>query len=910
MRAARRTRVAPASLDGLPLPAWQFDPSGHALQVNAAFLAWCGRTETEMLGLGWQTLVHSEDLVTLRDAWAALPPAATHDVRLRRADGAWRWLRLALAQDAGALTSCAQDVTDLVESRDAARQAAELRRDILDQLPAFVVVKDAENNVLDANRTANLYFTGEASSMRGHNCYEMFPPEVAERWHAQDLQVLESAEALSGVVEQMACSGPPRWHRMDKVPFTPAGASGPLCLVMGVEISAEKALELRLREQVEDSEALLRVLRQREYEQSLILDNIPVMLLYKDTDNRVLRANRHAADVLGVPSGEIEGRHLGLTLPEDAAALFLHDLEVLRSRRPLLNIEAAISTRRGERRTLRLHHLPCCDATGALTRLMVVGEDITLTRHYEQELERRASHAEALAVELERGRHELQLILDHLPARIVYKDTRNHVLRMNSFGAALLGRTPEDVQGRHLAEVYGADAAEHYYADDLEVLRTRKPLSNLIEHFDLPSGVHWMRTEKVPLKDASGEVTGIVVLSLDITAQINAERALERKRAELQLLLDSSPAVILSQDTEGRVLRVNRAAQRHFGWHEDEVVGRGLRELLGASASEWLNDGYLAMQSGRAQHRAATPLRAPGASEALRYWQLDTVPVQDDHGRAGGVLLMAHDITERKRMEDELRRQKEEMQIILDHIPTSIIFKDAENILLKVNRAAADALGLRVEDMEGQPADRFYPDPDGRMWQEDLNVMRSRRPRLRQLWRLLLPDGGERWMRYHKIPHFDVDGHAVGVLVVSEDHSAELAAQEALELHLHQAQRHEAEIVTLLDALPVGLMLIGPDGRLLRMNRAAAEFLAAEREARLGQDPYDLLGEAAADWRTRDQAVLESGAPMIDVITDVQCADGRRRRLRTLRTRYEDTAGTVVGVLLTFRDIGGADAPG
>ena len=115
-------------------------------------------------------------------------------------------------------------------------------------------------------------------------------------------------------------------------------------------------------------------------------------------------------------------------------------------------------------------------------------------------------------------------------------------------------------------------------------------------------------------------------------------------------------------------------------------------------------------------------------------------------------------------------------------------------------------------------------------------------------------------------------------------------------------------LAALLDALPVGLMLIGRDGRLLRMNRAAAGFLAARREDCLGHEPYELLGEAAAEWRTRDLAVLASGEPMVDVITDVLCGDGRRRRLRTLRTRYEDAAGEIVGVLLTFRDIG-ADAP-
>ena len=465
----------------LALLAWQIDGAGQGLSFNAAFRDFCGEDNCALLGTGWRQALHRTADAAWPQAWRTNTAA---DVPLRRADGTYRWMRVTtLALDGVNATLCALDVTDLVEAQEQATRELCLQRQIFDQIPAFIVVKDAENNLLRTNRCADTYFGRSETSLEGRNTYDLFPAEIARTWHDQDRTVIDSGEPLLHVIEELELHGHNRWHRMDKVPFKYNDDGPTLVLVLGVEISDVKMLELRLREQIEDSEALVRVLRQREYEQNLILDNVPIAILYKDTDNRILRANRFGADLIGTTRAEIEGRHMSMAVPNEAAALYLHDLDVQRSRQPQNNVVEAITTRRGEQRWLRLHLLPCFDATGALTRIMVVGEDITVARRFEAQLQERAIEAESLLAEIERRSCEQQLIFDHIPARIIYKVTNNHVIRAKRLAAELIGLTLDQFEGHHLRDIFG-DRADKYHADDLEVIRTRQPLRNIVERLE------------------------------------------------------------------------------------------------------------------------------------------------------------------------------------------------------------------------------------------------------------------------------------------------------------------------------------------------------------------------------------------------------------------------------------------
>lgn len=898
---ASRLRAPRTSLDALPIPAWQVHADGRGVEFNLAVVLFTGREASHLLDHGWHAALHPEE----RDQWLARVREACHtgaavDLRMRHADGEFRWLRVNVSNaEHACLTLCATDVTDLIEAEQQAGHELALQRQIFDQIPAFIVVKDADNNVLRCNRRANTYFRGSESSMEGHNTYALFPAEVAQAWHRQDREVLASGEPMLGLVEELNVQGRSRWHRMDKVPFTRGSDGASLCLVLGVEISDTKMLEGRLREQLEDGDALVRVLRQREYEQNLILDNIPVVILYKDTDNRILRCNRYAAELLGSTQAEIEGRHVSMILPAEAAALYLHDLDVLRSHQALTNVVEAVTTRRGEQRWLRLHHLPCFDATGALTRIMVVGEDITQARELEDEQQRRVQQAEALVAELEKRNAEQHLILDHVPARIVYKDTHNRVLRASRFAAEMLGLTLDEFEGKDLKDVYGELAAS-FHADDLTVIRTRQPLYNLLERHVFMGREHWVRTEKFPLFDADGEVNGIIVLSHDITAEKQAEEELRRQRTELQLILDHSPAAIVTRDGDGNILRVNRACAERMGRPESELVGRNLRELFGDAAEEWIAEGREVMRSGRSLRKWNVQYSHLADNS---YWHSEIVPFYDERGIAAGVMAMSHDMTEQKLIEDALRRQKEEMTIILDHVPSMIIVKDAENNLMRVNRAVAERFGRRVEDLIGSPSEDLFPDPEGRFWQEDLNVMRSRRPRFDLKCQIGLAGAAPRWLRYHKVPYFDSSGQAVGVVVIADDISADIDAQQALEAALSQARHHEHELDTLFDSLPICVIFKDCDNRILRANRFAAEFFRVPQADLVGCDVSELVPGQGIDYRRTDDEVLRSGIPMLNMIHDLPLADGRRAQVRSHKMRYHDADGRVLGLLVAFQEL-------
>ncbi len=134
---------------------------------------------------------------------------------------------------------------------------------------------------------------------------------------------------------------------------------------------------------------------------------------------------------------------------------------------------------------------------------------------------------EGTSPELARALHDLQLILDALPAYIFYKDAHNRILRVNEAVASSLGVTPEDMVGTPTERWYPDEAAQ-YFADDLEVIRSGKPKRGIVEPIHTAEGQRWLQTEKFPQFSAQGQVVGIVVVAQDITERIRLEQEVSR----------------------------------------------------------------------------------------------------------------------------------------------------------------------------------------------------------------------------------------------------------------------------------------------------------------------------------------------------------------------------------------------
>jgi diguanylate cyclase (GGDEF)-like protein/PAS domain S-box-containing protein len=135
--------------------------------------------------------------------------------------------------------------------------------------------------------------------------------------------------------------------------------------------------------------------------------------------------------------------------------------------------------------------------------------------------------------EMRRQHQEQQIIFDSLPAMIWYKDTESRLLRINKAAAASRGLPANQLEGKSFYEIY-PDEAEQYYLEDLEVINSGVSKLGKVELLPTISGQKcWVRTDKIPCRDESDQVVGVIVFAVDITDLIRVERELREYRDRL-----------------------------------------------------------------------------------------------------------------------------------------------------------------------------------------------------------------------------------------------------------------------------------------------------------------------------------------------------------------------------------------
>ena len=135
--------------------------------------------------------------------------------------------------------------------------------------------------------------------------------------------------------------------------------------------------------------------------------------------------------------------------------------------------------------------------------------------------------------ELEKERNLLRTLIDNIPDRIYVKDTSGRFIICNKALVERMGKTEmSEVLGKTDFDFLPQEFAEKFYKDEQEIIRTGVPLINHEEVRGIIDGVkRWNLVTKVPLRDSSGKITGIVGIGRDITER-------KRKETELQVLFE------------------------------------------------------------------------------------------------------------------------------------------------------------------------------------------------------------------------------------------------------------------------------------------------------------------------------------------------------------------------------------
>ncbi|MDD5672417.1 MAG: diguanylate cyclase, partial [Candidatus Omnitrophica bacterium] len=154
---------------------------------------------------------------------------------------------------------------------------------------------------------------------------------------------------------------------------------------------------------------------------------------------------------------------------------------------------------------------------------------------------------------------EQQTIFNSVPAIIMYKDSENRILRANQTAAESFGLTNELLEGKSLAELC-PDEAERYHLDDLEVIETGRPKLGIIEQYQRSTGEkRWLRTDKLPYRDEKGNIVGVIVFSVDITAakqvEDNLRQSEKRLRRQSDVLVELAKGEVLNSGELSLILK-------------------------------------------------------------------------------------------------------------------------------------------------------------------------------------------------------------------------------------------------------------------------------------------------------------------------------------------------------------------
>jgi len=154
-----------------------------------------------------------------------------------------------------------------------------------------------------------------------------------------------------------------------------------------------------------------------------------------------------------------------------------------------------------------------------------------------------------------------------------------------------------------------------------------------------------------------------VVGLLALRGVYRANADLVQQRSELRALFDLVPAQVWVKDHTGKLVEMNERAANQFGVDLEHALGRDIDEVLPGESAEAEEDQELLRHGvpliGRV-HRCVSP-------DGVETWfQSDKVAYRDDTGRTMGILVMRHDITERKRAEAELVEYRQQLEQLVD----------------------------------------------------------------------------------------------------------------------------------------------------------------------------------------------------------------------------------------------------
>ena len=441
--------------------------------------------------------------------------------------------------------------------------------------------------------------------------------------------------------------------------------------------------------------------------------------------------------------------------------------------------------------------------------------------------------------ELYRSRQMLQSILDTIPQRVFWKDRNCIYLGCNRSFANDAGlNNPAEIIGKNDFDLAWSGTAERYRADDRRVMEKGSAKLNFDETQSRPDGsLLWLRTNKLPLRDREGKVTGVIGTYEDITERKQAEQALSTSEKRYRLLFERNLAGVLRTSLDGRILECNPAAAHLFGYDSpEEILVVPITNVYEATSER---EALLTkLKSVRIVSNHEIRFRRKDGSPV---WVIANFTLVDDDSAGGGILeTTLVEITERKQAEQALMTSEKRYRLLFERNLAGVFRTSLDGRILECNPAAAHLFGCdSAEEVLALPVTSLYNAASDR--EAFLRKLQSEKSLTNHEMKFRRKNGDSTWVIANVSLIDDISG--VGgtiegtIIDITERKQAEEEVRESSEL-----------VKLVLDSIPEAVYGIDMHGNCTFCNPSCLRLLGYREAADLhGKDMHALIHHTRQD---------------------------------------------------------------
>lgn len=388
--------------------------------------------------------------------------------------------------------------------------------------------------------------------------------------------------------------------------------------------------------------------------------------------------------------------------------------------------------------------------------------------------------------------------------------------------------------------------------------------------------------------DQAGKLQGVFAAARDITEHKKLEQQLRDQQYYLRGLIESSVDGLITVDPDGFITDINdRMCQ---------MTGYGRAELTGTQFGDYFTEPERASAGVRQTLEAGAvteyALTLVARSRRLLQVSFNASVFKDANGNVRGILASARDITDRVRLEEQLREQQTYLRGLIESSVDGLVTVDQDGFITDVNDQICRMSGYARNDLIGSPFKQHFTDPA----QADAGVKRTLAEGVVTNYELVIKakTGRKATVSFNASVFRSAEGRIQGIFASARD----ISEQARLQSKLAEQQAYNR---SLIEASPDALFAIAPDGTITDVNEEATRITGYSRKHLINSTFSNYYTDAGQARSGVKQAFAEGR--VIGYELTLITRYGRRILVSFNAGVFSDATGAALGILAAARDI-------